>query len=221
MGPLQARYPGMEALLGRDTRGQLLRGAAQALASRGLRECSVEDILTASGFSRRTFYKLFRSKEDALEALFGGFTRLLVESVRLAVESQERPADRVIAAVDTFLELLELGGPLLLSLHAEAISRGSGLAAHREYVLRELTDLLSEQVRAHLGVRVDPYVYRCLLLGMEGLVLAAGSRGELTAEERGRVRAAVLPVLLRSLAPSGVSLARLPVVPDVPPGDEG
>lgn len=195
-----------------------MRGTAEALAKRGLRECSVEDILTASGFSRRTFYKVFRSKEDALTALFGALTQLLVQSVSLAVESQERPAERVIAAVDTFLELLELGGPLLLSLHAEAITSGSRLAPHRDAVLHELTELLSGQVHRHLGLRVDPYVYRCLLLGMEGLVLAAGSRGELTAHERRRVRAAALSVLLRSLAPNGVALAPLPVLPDVPPG---
>ncbi|MCA9644045.1 MAG: helix-turn-helix transcriptional regulator, partial [Myxococcales bacterium] len=104
------RYPEAETLLGDDTKSRILAGTAIAIARHGLRESSVEHILEASGFSRRTFYKAFRSKESAVEALFEACAGFLVVAVRTSVEKAATPAEKVIAAVDCYLELLELGG---------------------------------------------------------------------------------------------------------------
>ncbi len=212
LGRWLAGYPRSQQLLGSDTRGRLLAGTAVAVLEHGIREASVEQILEASGFSRRTFYKAFRSKEAALEALFAGCAQILVEAVQGAVLSAHTPAERVIAAVDCYLDWLERGGSLMIGLQAEAIRSDSPLAPHREFVFSALIGLLDTHVRASLGARVDPYVYRCLLMGMEGLIIEAERRSEFTVRERMRVRAAFLPVLLRTLAPDGAKLARLPVL---------
>lgn len=212
LGRLLAGYPRAQELLGGDTRGRLLAGTAVAVMQHGIREASVEQILAASGFSRRTFYKAFRSKEAALEALFAGCAQILVDAVHGAVLNASTPAEKVIAAVDCYLDWLERGGPLMIGLQAEAIRPESPLAPHREFVLSALTALLDTHVCASLGVRVDPYVYRCLLMGMEGLIIEADRRSLFTVRERMRVRAAFLPVLLRTLAPDGAKLARLPVL---------
>ncbi|MEZ4372994.1 MAG: TetR/AcrR family transcriptional regulator [Polyangiaceae bacterium] len=211
---LRERYPEADGLLGDDTRSRILAGTAIAIARHGLRESSVEHILEASRFSRRTFYKVFRSKESAVEALFATCAELLVIAVRTSVESAKTPAEKVIAAVDCYLELLELGGPLLIGLQAEAIRPDSPLAVHREFVFQALVGLLDLHVRQSLGMAVDPYVFRCLLMGMEGLIIEAERRAEFTVRERERVRAAFLPVLLRTLAPEGAKLARLPKAPE-------
>lgn len=210
---LRERYPEAQPLLGDDTKSRILAGTAIAIARHGLRDSSVEHILEAAGFSRRTFYKAFRSKDAAVEALFQGCAELLVVAVRHSVERADSPAEKVIAAVDCYLELLELGGPVLISLQAEAIRPDSALAVHREFVFQALVSLLDLHVRASLGMAVDPYVFRCLLMGMEGLIIEAERRGEFTVRERERVRAAFLPVLLRTLAPEGAKLARLPRAP--------
>src|SRR4051794_1966650 len=57
--------------LGEDTvRSRILQGAAAVFAAQGARLPSVEDILTASGVSRRTFYRFFDGKEAVLLALY-------------------------------------------------------------------------------------------------------------------------------------------------------
>ena len=50
-------------------RGMVMAGAALLCANRGVRAVSVEDILAHAGISRRTFYRLYKSKEDVVVGL--------------------------------------------------------------------------------------------------------------------------------------------------------
>jgi AcrR family transcriptional regulator len=53
-----------------NQRERILAGVAEAVAEKGFRAISVEDIVQRSGVSRRTFYTLFADKQDAFFASF-------------------------------------------------------------------------------------------------------------------------------------------------------
>ena len=73
------RKPGVQ--LGEDVaRNMIIAGGARVFAAKGIRAASVEDLLEASNVSRRTFYRMFESKEDVALALYNFGTTQLVES---------------------------------------------------------------------------------------------------------------------------------------------
>ena len=50
-------------------RKRVLDAAEKSVASQGLNRSSMSDLVMASGVSRRTFYKVFRSKEDVIRGM--------------------------------------------------------------------------------------------------------------------------------------------------------
>lgn len=54
---------------GSDLRGRLLEAAQQVFAVSGYASATVDDIISAAGTSRATFYRYFRSKDDLFDEL--------------------------------------------------------------------------------------------------------------------------------------------------------
>lgn len=93
--------PGRPAV---TTRGELERVALELFAERGFEETTVEDIASAAGIGRRTFFRYFASKNDAV---WGNFDQNLVElRSRLAASPADQPLlDALHDAVLTFNDL--------------------------------------------------------------------------------------------------------------------
>ncbi len=108
-------------MFGEGTRGQILKGTAQVVARQGVRGCTVQDVLNAASVSRRTFYKQFNSMEDALDGLFEVATAVLPATIEVAVASASTPVEQLERALDAFLNIQQLGGRLVIELHAEAM----------------------------------------------------------------------------------------------------
>ena len=72
-------------------RNMIIAGAARVFTIKGLRAASVEDLLEAANVSRRTFYRLFQSKDDVALALYNFGTRGLIESWGRAIASSSDP----------------------------------------------------------------------------------------------------------------------------------
>jgi len=181
------------------TRGKLVRGAAEAVEQHGLRGLTVEHVLKASSFSRRTFYQHFRSRDGVLEAVYQGVCCRLVEAVGAAVEAEPDPAKRLEAAIDAYLDFQQEGGRVVLELQAEAMNPASLLWPHRERVIDQLVELTDGQVRQVLELSLDTLVYRALFEGLESSVLHLRTGGPFTPEARARAAAVIKPMFMAVL----------------------
>jgi AcrR family transcriptional regulator len=193
----------------KTTAERILSGAHEAVAEHGVRPMTVQHILDAAGVSRRTFYKHFSCKEDALRAVYEGYVGQLVTGVTEALQQAEGPADQVTAAATAYLDYLDAGGPVLWRLKAEAVGSDSLLAPDRERSLDRLCDVINDSLYRVVRQRLDPLVFRSLLIGIEGLALYTFRKGEY---DRDRILQVIKPLWLQALA----GVAHLPKLADVP-----
>ena len=189
-----------------NTFARILDGCAAATLERGLRGCTVQDILGHAGVSRRTFYQYFSSKEDALKALYARHTDRLLKRMHAAAAEAEGDTQKIVAALDSFLDLQVEGGELLMQLHAEAMRPESTLLQVREEVMDGIVALLDQHVGHALRVQLDPMVYRSMLLGIEGICLHINRQGRFTREDAAYVRSIAQPSMVGVL----MNHARLP-----------
>ena len=78
----------------------------------------------------------------------------------------------------------------------------SVLAPGREQTIQGLIQVIAQTHKALFDVELDPYIFRTLIVGIEGLTLHTCRNGAPNAEERARVQAAVQHVLRSVLAPA-------------------
>ncbi len=191
--------------LGADTaRSMVMRGAALALSREGARMTSVEDILEASGVSRKTFYRFFSSKDDVMFALYEAGTEALLAACRAALAQGHDPMERLERCVDAHLNNARVFSRLIFVLGGEAQHHESPLHARRMWLHDELCALVAQGTPRP---EQDVWVVRAFILALEGLVrfaLQEGDEGRSVSEQSlVRVREAMLRLgeaQLRSIA---------------------
>ncbi|RZT81514.1 TetR family transcriptional regulator [Micromonospora violae] len=93
-----------------DARGRLEAAAFELFRERGFEQTTVADIAARAGLDKRTFYRLFGDKR---EALFSGGAHLEEVLVKAVAETDATPFEAVVAAFrrvaeDIFADRLEL-----------------------------------------------------------------------------------------------------------------
>ncbi|HVU00410.1 MAG TPA: TetR/AcrR family transcriptional regulator [Polyangiaceae bacterium] len=198
-----------------SARALVLRGAALVFADRGLRAASVEDLLTASGISRRTFYRLYESKEDVADALYRLGTDGLVEACRAAVSRETDPLAQLRGCIDVHLKNARDLGRIVFVLGGEAQRLESSLHARRMEVHEVLVKMLHEGM-PRAAKKVDPLLLRALVLALEGvtrLVLEEGDEGrKVTDESIERARRVMYRLASATLVGEGPGVTPLPTV---------
>jgi AcrR family transcriptional regulator len=193
----------MIASLGESaSRAKLLHGTARVIARKGIAATTVQDILEASGLSRRTFYQSFGNKDEALYALFEIVTDAMLKTIRGAATSLD-PVERMLQTADAHLTLWQANARLSFVLQTESMRAGSPLGPLRQ---RTLDALCADGVSVHeqaTGQSVDPLLFRAMLLALEGLLSHTAEAAEVTQE---RIRCVVEPLVRRLLAPGGAPL---------------
>lgn len=201
--------------LGEDSaRALVLRGAAAVFADMGLRAASVEDLLRAAGISRRTFYRLYDSKEAVAEALYRLGTEGLLDACRYAVSRDPDPMRQLLGCIDAHLKNAHDVGRLVFVLGGEAQRLESSLHPRRMAVHDQLVEMLHEGVILKTGRRVDPLLLRALLLALEGVVriiLEDGDEGRrVTDASIERARRVMARMATATLAGEGAGVAPMP-----------
>lgn len=190
-------------------RAMVLQGAAEVFAERGVRMAAVEDLLKASGVSRRTFYRFYASKEDVMVVLYELGTEALLDACRRAVAEETDPLRRIARCIDAHLENARGLGRLVFVLGGEAQRQESALHARRMHVHDELVALLAG---AHDGV--DPLVFRALVLALEGvtrITLEEGDEGRAVTDAGiARTRRVMMRLATSTLAGEGPGVAPMP-----------
>ena len=178
--------------------GSIVAAAAKVFARAGFVDTRVEDILTAAGVARRTFYRYFSSKESVLAAVYEVATAELIHAIR-ALPTRE-PLLALRHGLDLYLDYHVENGALLRVLIEQAMASDSPLAAPRRHFRGKLVKLLDEAVRATTGEVHPPILYLALISALEGtsLELLAGTSSP---ADVARAKQAMHLVLDRVLAP--------------------
>jgi AcrR family transcriptional regulator len=183
-----------------QTHDRIVSGTGAAITREGLVKVKVSDILVAAGVSRRTFYLYFPNKDQVVLSIYEDIARRLTNTVRAAVLGTPNPVEKIATAVDAFLEFEQGGGLILFLLQSDATRPDSLLAPIRERTLDDLVAVISDQVREHMGLVLDPLAYRALLMGIEQLVIHLQRDGVFTDTDRKRVRNIMQPTIMHLLA---------------------
>ena len=193
-----------------------MEAAAKVFAKKGVQAATVEDLLAAAGISRRTFYRFFSSKYDALDALHEVMTEMLLEERRAAYAIQEPSFKKLERMVDTTVGFARRNMALVRVLYGEAQRPESPLAARRAAFLDSVCAEFAADVREVSGIAPDPFVIRGLILAHDGIVhtmLASDPLDDATVE---RAKAAIIRMTAATLAAEGTRVPPLPLAPEKP-----
>ena len=206
------RKPGEQ--LGEDVaRNMIIAGAARVFTQKGFRAASVEDLLDASNVSRRTFYRMFESKEDVALALYKFGTNGLIESWKRAIASSDDPLEQFAKCIDVHLKNAATVGRLVFVLGGEASRQESPLHQCR----MEVHDTLVEMLRAAhpTTARLDSLVIRTVIFALEAVtrkVLEDGDEGrKVSPVLLERARKVMVRMVTAGMAGSGPGVTPLPL----------
>lgn len=141
-----------------NTRARLVEAAVDVFAAKGLDGASVDDLVTAAGFTRGAFYSNFASKSELFFAAHDAMSRLIVDAVRATLAAL--PVDcGPEAAMTALYEAMRPHGRrwylLRTQANAAALRSEEDRAAFersRGIVRGDVRDLLAEQY-ALVGMR--------------------------------------------------------------------
>jgi len=187
----------------------IVGAAAQVFARLGFAATRVEDILTAAGVARRTFYKSFTSKEDVLAAVYQFAIQELLGEMAAAQERARTPLDVLFRGLDVYLDYHVTNGRLLRVLVEQAIRSDSPIFAARRRFRAELVRLLDEVVRTATGKTHDPLLFLALVSALEGVSLELLA-GEPDAHAVARAKAVMRELVTKVLEPAAPSVAGAP-----------
>ena len=128
---LPPRTPVPPSLTARVVENGILLAAMKVFARRGFTATRVEDVLEEAGVARRTFYRYFTSKEDALAAVYELATGELLGALDEASAAVESPLSGVGAGVDLYLDFHVENAALFRVLVEQSVRSDSPLAGHR------------------------------------------------------------------------------------------
>src|ERR1700733_1994386 len=133
-----------------NQRERMLDAVADVVSFKGYVAMSVEDIVSAAGVSRRTFYDNFKSKEEAFLAAFDAVGGELIRRVGVTYDASPRFADGVISGLRAFLEFAASEPRYADMCMVEVLAAGPAAIGRRNAVMSALAKLL------HRGAQTVP-----------------------------------------------------------------
>ncbi len=119
-------------------RARIVAAAVEVTAEHGAGSVSVAHLVGRSGISRRTFYEIFRDRDDCLLAAFEAVLGRAAERVLSAYEGERGWSERIRAGLAALLSFLDEQPSAARLLLVESISIGGETLASRERVVAEL-----------------------------------------------------------------------------------
>lgn len=158
-------------------RGRMLDAIAQAVAEKGFAATSVADVVALGGVSRRTFYELFKDKDDCFLAAYRAGMELLLDGIRQAVAPLPKDDWRLRAQVSlrAYLEMLASKPAAAWAYSVEVFGAGPKALEHRAGILKRWVEqwrALHQLARAENSAipAIDDHRLLALVGGIEELV---------------------------------------------------
>ncbi|HWH95044.1 MAG TPA: TetR/AcrR family transcriptional regulator [Baekduia sp.] len=175
-----------------NQRQRILAAVADVCSTAGYVAMSVEDIVVASGVSRRTFYDSFRGKEDVYLAAYDEGIKQLLSTVDEAYEAADGLVAKVRDGLSAFVKFLADEPAFAATCIVEVMAAGSTAIARRNHTMAAFADLIANAAAAELPKsKLPPSLTAETLVG--GIYEVAYSR---VRDGRGDELPALLPDLL-------------------------
>lgn len=164
-------------------RNRILLSAAQAARQRGAAAVSVADIVSGSGVSRRTFYEVFRDRDDCMAATLEEGIERAAAVVLSAWRAHGGWREQVRAALAAFLVFLDEEPLLGRFLVFDSLGAGEAVLRRRLEMLDALVGAVDEGrcVARSAGRGISDVtaegVVGAVLSIVQGRLLAGGGRG--------------------------------------------
>jgi AcrR family transcriptional regulator len=157
-----------------NQRARVVEAVADVSSAAGYGPMTVEDIVVTAGISRRAFYELFASKEDAFLAALDDVARRLHAEVAAAFATADGFADRIEAGLAALLGFLARHPSSADMCLVQLMAAGPEAVERRSVGLRDATMLVLGAVAHDLPQRGRPpeIVAEGLVGGMYEIVSA-------------------------------------------------
>lgn len=191
-----------------ERKGEIIAAAAQLFAQKGYDKCSVNDILSAVGIAKGTFYYYFKSKEEVLDAVIGKTETLLEERARAAAEGGGMsPVEKLLAVFLAIRVEDEAGAELLEEMHKpeNSLLHQKSLVSTVEGLTPILTKVVEEGIGEGAFRCAYPREYMRIFL-LSALTLTDDGVFELSPEEKRQQFCALISLLEQMLGTETGSL---------------
>lgn len=125
-------------------RARILAAMFDVVAERGVGSVSVADVVERSGVSRRTFYEVFKDREDCFLAAFENALAFASRHVLPAYHAERRWRERIRAGLVAFLEFVDEEPAIGRLLICESLMGGSRVREHRDLTLSLIVAAVDE-----------------------------------------------------------------------------
>ncbi|WP_432128593.1 TetR family transcriptional regulator [Streptomyces sp. bgisy082] len=179
---------------------ELTEAALQLFALKGFDAVTVDEIASASGVSKRTFFRYFASKEDVVVQFLAGMGADMREALA-ARPAAERPSEALLRAVSVPLTTCGDHAERALPVVRLILRTPALLARFLEHQARwreELTEELAARLGRDPGADLYPRLAAGMVLAAFDAVLRRWSEGE-GAEDPGALIERAFEVLAPSL----------------------
>lgn len=167
-----------------NQRQRILAAVADVCSSVGYVSMSVEDIVVASGVSRRTFYDNYRGKEDAFLAAYEEVSAQLLGQVQEAYDSADGLVDRARECLRALLDFIVSEPTFADMCIVEVLAAGPQAIARRNTIMKALATLIDQAAEGDLpkSKRPAPIIAETLVGGIYEVIYSrvlAGRYAEL------------------------------------------
>jgi AcrR family transcriptional regulator len=150
-----------------DLRNRLLEAAQQVFADSGYASATVDDIISAAGTSRATFYRYFRSKEDLFDELSKACfldMRALTKAL-VAFDPKVAGREGLVQLVSAYIHMQERQRGIMRAWFEQADRPGSTVQKEAANTFHALLGGLEDRIQSvGIASEVDPEVQAALLL---------------------------------------------------------
>jgi AcrR family transcriptional regulator len=187
----------------RVQRDRMLKAMSEVVARDGYADTTVRKLLAQAGLSRRTYYDLWKDKEDCYLDAYGEIAAQLTARAAASVERGDTPRERVQLAVEELAAFCIEEPDAACACIVEGLAAGQAARAKRG----ELIEAIAATIAPALGeLRPDgpnpELTARATVGGVLELLYAPLARRDVAALRRLAEEIGELPILLPMGAPA-------------------
>lgn len=158
-------------------RGRLLDATAEVVAESGYLTATVHMILKRAGISRRTFYELFKDKEDCFLQAYQEAVDHVIELVKQSCAEEGPPERRIERGLRALLDFAAREPSVARMCIVEAMGAGLPARDRRAVTMERLTGLVAEVLEERYSREAALLRARVIVGAVHEIVYDALSRG--------------------------------------------